>query len=110
MVATTHMDLSLQLFAEKMFAPIMAGPLAKNAAPSSGRRDRSSAGGFCRQSMVVVSSEPSVLVEKIAAESKTGPLVLSFPRWRYIRFAREDGPGGQGRLQGDLHHPQRAVP
>src|ERR1019366_10639799 len=29
MVPTAHMDLSLQLFGEKMFAPIMAGPMAK---------------------------------------------------------------------------------
>jgi isopentenyl diphosphate isomerase/L-lactate dehydrogenase-like FMN-dependent dehydrogenase len=29
MVPTTHLDLSLEVFGIKMFAPVMAGPIAK---------------------------------------------------------------------------------
>ncbi len=71
MAPTAQMDLSLQLFGEKMFAPIMAGPLAKlqNYHPEGeiGVVRAASAA----KAWMVVSGESSVPVEKIAAESKT---------------------------------------
>jgi len=71
MAPTVHMDLRLQLFGEKMFAPIMAGPLAKlqNCHPDGeiGVVQAASAA----KAWTVVSGESSVPVEKIAEQSKT---------------------------------------
>ena len=71
MVPTAHLDLSTQLFGEKMFAPVMAGPIARlqNYHPDGeiGVVRAASAA----KTWMVVSSESSVPVEKIAAESKT---------------------------------------
>jgi 4-hydroxymandelate oxidase len=71
MVPTTHMDLSLQLFGEKMFAPIIVGPIAKmqNYHPDAeiGMVKAASAA----KAWMVISGDSSVPVEQIAAESKT---------------------------------------
>jgi 4-hydroxymandelate oxidase len=71
MAPTAHMDLSLQLFGEKMFAPIIAGPLAKlqNYHPE-GEIGVVRAASAARAWMVV-SDESSVPLEKIAEGSKT---------------------------------------
>jgi 4-hydroxymandelate oxidase len=71
MAPTTHLDLSVSLFGEKMFAPVMVGPMARlqNYHPDGevGMVHAASAA----KSWMVVSSESSVPIEKIAAESKT---------------------------------------
>jgi 4-hydroxymandelate oxidase len=71
MVPTTQMDLSLPLFGEKMFAPIMAGPLAKMQNYHPDGETGVVRAASAAKAWVVVSSESSVPVEKIAAESKT---------------------------------------
>ena len=90
MVPTTHLDLTISLFGEKMFAPVIAGPMARlqNYHPDGevGMVRAASAA----KSWMVVSSESSLPVEKIAAESKTTlwyqvfpeeDLSASGPRW-----------------------------
>ena len=71
MVPTTHLDLTISLFGEKMFAPMMVGPIAhlQNYHPDGevGMVRAASAA----KSWMVVSSESSLPLEKIAAESKT---------------------------------------
>jgi 4-hydroxymandelate oxidase len=71
MVPTTHLDLTVSLFGEKMFAPVLAGPIARlqNYHPDGevGMVRAASAA----KSWMVISSESSLPVEKIAAESKT---------------------------------------
>jgi 4-hydroxymandelate oxidase len=71
MAPTVHMDLSLQLFGEKMFAPIMAGPLAKLQNYHPDGEIGVVQGASAAKAWMVVSSESSVPVEKIAEESKT---------------------------------------
>jgi len=79
MAPTTHLDLTISLFGEKMFAPIMAGPIArlKNYHPDGevGMVRAASAA----KSWMVVSCESSLPVEKIAAESKTTLWYQVFP-------------------------------
>ena len=71
MMPTTQIDLSLSLFGEKMFTPIVAGPIQKmqNYHPD-GELGMVRAASAAKAWMVV-SSESSVPLEKIAAESKT---------------------------------------
>jgi 4-hydroxymandelate oxidase len=71
MVPTTHLDLGLELFGEKMFAPVIAGPVARlqNYHPD-GEAGVARAASAAKAWMVV-SSESSMPLEKIAAESKT---------------------------------------
>jgi 4-hydroxymandelate oxidase len=71
MVPTTHLDLSVSLFGERMFAPVMAGPVSR-------LQDyhRDGEVGVARaasnaKAWMVVSSESSMPLEKVAAESKT---------------------------------------
>src|SRR5258708_8093630 len=71
MAPTTHLDLSLQLFGDKMFAPVMAGPL-----PTLQTYHPDGEAGMARaasaaKAWMVVSGEASMPLEKIAAESST---------------------------------------
>src|ERR1700693_1545016 len=79
MVPTTHLDLTISLFGEKMFAPIMVGPMARlqNYHPDAeaGMVRAASAA----KSWMVISCESSLPVEKIAAESKTTLWYQVFP-------------------------------
>jgi isopentenyl diphosphate isomerase/L-lactate dehydrogenase-like FMN-dependent dehydrogenase len=79
MVPTTHLDLSISLFGEKMFAPVMVGPIAhlQNYHPDGevGMVRAASAA----KSWMVVSSESSLPIEKIAGESKTTLWYQVFP-------------------------------
>jgi isopentenyl diphosphate isomerase/L-lactate dehydrogenase-like FMN-dependent dehydrogenase len=71
MVPTTHLDLTISLFGDKMFAPIMAGPIERlqNYHPD-GEAGMVRAASAAK-SWMVVSSGSSLPIEKIAAESKT---------------------------------------
>jgi 4-hydroxymandelate oxidase len=71
MVPTSHLDLSVSLFGEKMFAPIMAGPIAKLQNYHPDGEIAMVRAASAAKSWMVVSSESSVPIEKIAAESKT---------------------------------------
>ena len=71
MVPTTHMDMSVQLFGEKMFAPIMAGPLAKLQMYHPDGEIAMVHAASAAKAWMVVSSESSVPLEKVAAESST---------------------------------------
>jgi isopentenyl diphosphate isomerase/L-lactate dehydrogenase-like FMN-dependent dehydrogenase len=79
MVPTTHLDLTISLFGEKMFAPVIAGPIARlqNYHPDGevGMVRAASAA----KSWMVVSSESSLPIEKIAAESQTTLWYQVFP-------------------------------
>jgi len=79
MVPTTHLDLTISLFGEKMFAPIIVGPMARlqNYHPD-GEAGMVRAASAAK-SWMVVSSESSQPVENIAAESKTTLWYQVFP-------------------------------
>jgi 4-hydroxymandelate oxidase len=79
MVPTTHLDLAVSLFGEKMFAPLIAGPMARlqNYHPD-GEAGMVRAASAAK-SWMVVSGESSLPVEKIAAESKTTLWYQVFP-------------------------------
>ncbi len=71
MVPTAKMDMSVQLFGEKMFAPIIVGPVAKMQNYHSDGELAAVRGASGAKTWMVVSSDSSVPIEKIAAESKT---------------------------------------
>ena len=71
MVPTAHLDLSLQLFGDKMFAPVMAGPLAKLQTYHPDGEAGMARAASAAKAWMVVSSEASMPLEKIAAESST---------------------------------------
>ena len=79
MVPTTHLDLTISLFGEKMFAPVMVGPMGRlqDYHPDGEIGMVRAASGA--KSWMVVSSESSLPVEKIAAESKTTLWYQVFP-------------------------------
>ena len=71
MVPTTRLDLSVSLFGEKMFAPVIAGPIAKLQAYHPDGEIGLARAASAAKAWMVVSSESSVPLEKIAAESST---------------------------------------
>jgi len=71
MVPTTHLDLSLTLFGEKMFAPVMVGPITGLQRYHSEGEAGLARAASAAKAWMVVSSESSQPFEKIAAESKT---------------------------------------
>ena len=79
MVPTTYLDLTITLFGEKMFAPVMVGPMARlqNYHPD-GEAGMVRAASAAK-SWMVVSCESSLSVEKITAESKTTLWYQVFP-------------------------------
>jgi 4-hydroxymandelate oxidase len=79
MVPTTHLDLSVSLFGEKMFAPVMVGPIARLQDYHPDGEAGMVRAASAAKSWMVVSSESSLPIEKIAAESKTTLWYQVFP-------------------------------
>ncbi len=79
MVSTMHMDMSLQLFGDKMFAPIMAGPVAKLQTYHPDGEAGMARAASAAKAWMVVSSDSSMPLEKIAAESSTVLWYQVFP-------------------------------
>jgi 4-hydroxymandelate oxidase len=71
MVPTTQLDLSLELFGEKMFAPVMVGPLAKLQSYHPEGEIGMARAASGAKAWMAVSCESSMPLEKIAAESTT---------------------------------------
>lgn len=71
MISSMQLDMSLQLFGEKMFAPIMTGPLSNlQAYHAEGEAGLARASSMAKAWMVV-SSDSSVQLEKIVTQSST---------------------------------------
>ena len=79
MVPTTHLDLSVSLFGEKMFAPVIVGPMARLQTYHPDGEIGMVRAASAAKSWMVISSDSSVPVEKIAAESKTTLWYQVFP-------------------------------
>src|ERR1700690_2990297 len=79
MVPTTHLDMSLQLFGDKMFAPIMAGPLAKLQTYHPDGEAGMARASSAAKAWMVVSSDSSMPLEQIAAQSSTVLWYQVFP-------------------------------
>lgn len=79
MSPTTHLDLTVSLFGEKMFAPIIAGPMAKLQDYHPDGEIAMVRAASAAKSWMVVSCDSSVPIEKIAAESKTTLWYQVFP-------------------------------
>jgi 4-hydroxymandelate oxidase len=79
MVPTTNLDLTSELFGEKMFAPIIAGPIGNQQSFHPDGELATVRGASAAKAVMVVSSESSVPLEKIAAESKTTLWYQVFP-------------------------------
>ena len=79
MAPTYHLDLTISLFGEKMFAPVIVGPMARlqNYHPD-GEAGMVRAASAAK-SWMVVSCESSLPMEKISAESKTTLWYQVFP-------------------------------
>ena len=90
MVPTTHLDLTISLFGEKMFAPLMVGPMARLQTYHPDGEVGMVRAASAANSWMVVSSDSSMPIEKIAAESKT---VL----W-YQVFPEEDASAARAKM------------
>lgn len=90
MMPTTHLDLSVTLFGEKMFAPIIAGPVARLQDYNPDGEVGLARAASAAKAWIVVSSESSMPLEKVAAESKTP--------WCYQVFADGDASALSGKI------------
>ncbi|MFN7923810.1 MAG: alpha-hydroxy-acid oxidizing protein [Bryobacteraceae bacterium] len=79
MVNTMNLDLSLDLFGDKMFAPILAGPAAMQQRYHPEGELATVSGAGAAKAAVVVSGRSSVPFEKIAAAAKTSLWFQVFP-------------------------------
>lgn len=79
MVNTTGLDLSIELFGEKIFAPILVGPVSRQQRFHPEGELAMVRGAGAAQTLVVVSSDSSDPIEKIAAEAKTTFWYQIFP-------------------------------
>jgi 4-hydroxymandelate oxidase len=79
MVPTTNLDLTVDLFGDKLFTPIMVGPVSRQQAFHPDGELATVRGASAAKAAMVVSSDSSVPLEKIAAESKTSLWYQDFP-------------------------------
>lgn len=71
MVPTTHLDLTIRLFGGEMFAPIMVGPLGQLQKYHPDGEAGLARAASAAKTWMIVSSDSSMPMEKVAAESKT---------------------------------------
>ena len=79
MISTTEMDMSVDLFGQKMFAPIIVGPIARQQQYHPDGELATARGASAAKAMMVASSDSSFPIEKIAAETKYGLWYQAFP-------------------------------
>jgi 4-hydroxymandelate oxidase len=79
MVNTTGLDLSVELFGEKLLAPVMVGPAARQHRFHAEGELATVRGAAAAKTPVVVSGDSSFSIEKIAAEAKTALWYQVFP-------------------------------
>lgn len=79
MVNTTGLDLSVELFGEKLFAPILVGPASRQQTFHPEGELGMVRGAAAAKTLVVVSSDSSYPIEKIAAETRTILWYQMFP-------------------------------
>jgi 4-hydroxymandelate oxidase len=79
MVNTTGLDLSVEIFGEKLFAPILVGPASRQQVFHSEGELAMVRGASAAKTLVVVSSDSSYPIEKITAEAKTILWYQAFP-------------------------------
>src|SRR5262249_36476820 len=79
MVPTTDMDQTVEIFGQKMFSPIVVGPVAKQQQYHPDGELATARGATAARAIMVVSSESSVPLDKIAAEAKYGFWYQAFP-------------------------------
>ena len=79
MISTTEMDLSVEMFGQKMFSPIMVGPIARQQQYHPEGELATARGASAAKTVMVASSDSSFPIEKIAAEAKYGFWFQGFP-------------------------------
>jgi 4-hydroxymandelate oxidase len=79
MVNTMALDLSTELFGEKIFAPILVGPTSRQQTFHPDGELAMVRGAAAARTLVVVSGDSSFPIEKIAAEAKTTLWYQVFP-------------------------------
>ena len=72
MVPTTNLDLTTELFGEKLFAPILVGPIAQMKTYHPDGELAAARGAAAARTTMIASSDSSDPIEKIAAEAKAG--------------------------------------
>lgn len=70
MVNTAQLDLTTELFGQKLFAPIIVGPVAGQARFHADAEHAMAQGAAGQQTVMTVSARPSVPMEQIAAQAK----------------------------------------
>jgi len=76
---TRNMDLTVDLFGEKLFAPILAGPVSRVDRFHTGGELGLVRGAASTRTVVVVSSASSQPLDKLAAEAKSGAWCQVYP-------------------------------
>jgi len=71
MISTVDMDLSVELFGDKLFTPILIGPVSDQKRYHPDAELGTVRGASAGRTAVVISSRSSVPIEQIAAEAKT---------------------------------------
>jgi 4-hydroxymandelate oxidase len=80
MVPTVDMDQSVDLFGQKLFSPIIAGPVAQQQRFHPDGEMATARGASAAKTLMVVSSDSSVALDKVAAEAKAGFWYQAFPQ------------------------------
>lgn len=76
---TRNMDLTVDLFGEKLFAPILAGPASRVERFHTGGELALVRGAASTKTVVVLSSASSQPLDKLAAEAKSGAWLQVYP-------------------------------
>jgi len=80
MIPTVDMDQSVDLFGQKLFAPIIVGPVAQQQRFHPEGEVATARGAAAAKTLMVVSSDSSFPLDKISAEAKAGFWYQAFPQ------------------------------
>ncbi len=89
MVNTTKLDLSVELFGQSLFAPIVVGPISEQKRFHPDGEVAMMRGASAAKAAIVISSRSSCSIEQIAAQSKTTLWYQVFPEPGMIGRAQE---------------------
>ena len=79
MIGTLEMDMSVEIFGQKMFAPIIVGPIARQQQFHPQGELATARGASAAKAVMVASSDSSFPIDKIAAEAQAGLWYQAFP-------------------------------
>ena len=109
MISTLEMDMSVDLFGQKMFAPIIVGPIARQQQFHPEGELATARGASAAKAVMVASSDLQFSHRQDRSRGQSRLVVPGLPECDAERRKSPNSASGEGRLQGRMHYGRRRV-